>query len=83
MRRVEQEHAIFFIAEPWKALADFIYCYKKNWKGIDELCADLRIEPYSIRNSDFLSLEKIAEIYASKYVRSVLNELLMELKEWK
>ena len=80
VRRIEQKEAIFFIAEPWKALADFIYCYKKSWGSISELCADLRIEPESIQDSDFESLKKIAEIYGSKYVQSVLNKFLMELK---
>lgn len=34
----------FFIANPWKAICDYIYCYDKHWDSLAPLSDDLRIE---------------------------------------
>lgn len=41
---VEENHYQFFIAKPWKAIADYVYCYKKDWLGIEPLLQSLRID---------------------------------------
>ena len=33
----------FFMAKPWKAICDYVYCYKKNWVNIGPLSENLRI----------------------------------------
>ena len=30
VNRIEINHSLYFMASPWRALLDFIYCYKKN-----------------------------------------------------
>lgn len=34
----------FLIAEPWKAICDYVYCYKKDWHNLSPLYDSLRIE---------------------------------------
>ena len=33
----------FMMAKPWKAICDYIYCYKKNWDNLLPLMKSLRI----------------------------------------
>ena len=35
--RIEQSQAIFLLAEPWKALADYLYSHKIAWKNIEDI----------------------------------------------
>lgn len=71
--------SVFFIAEPWKALADCIYVYKKKWNSVRDISLDLRIEPETFEQSNIVSLKKITTHYDSKRVRIVLGNFLREL----
>ncbi len=75
VERIESNGSIFIMAEPWKAIADMIYCYKKNWSSIHDLSSDLRIELDDIKNSDLQSLSHIAKNYGSQTVRKILLKL--------
>ena len=33
----------FFMAKPWKAICDYVFCYKKDWRNLDPLLNSLRI----------------------------------------
>lgn len=33
----------FFMAKPWKAICDYVFCYRKNWKSLEPLLESLRI----------------------------------------
>lgn len=33
----------FFMAKPWRAICDYVFCYKKNWNNLDPLLESLRI----------------------------------------
>jgi hypothetical protein len=80
VKRIESEESIFLIAEPWKALADYIYVYKKEWPSIQDLYLDMRIEIDTLRESNSSSLETLAKNYDSKRVRRVLGNFLKDLK---
>lgn len=41
---IQQNEHRFFMAKPWKAICDYIYCYKKNWKNLSPLIKSLRID---------------------------------------
>lgn len=69
----------FLIAHPWKALADYVYVYRKKWKSIVEMMEDLRIERSSIESSDRRVLEEIAQYYDSPRVRRFAKQMLKEL----
>ena len=71
--------SIFLVAEPWKAVADAIYCYKRCWKSIFDLATDFRIEIETMKQSDHKSLFHIAEYYESDRVQKTLYIFLKEL----
>lgn len=68
----------FLIAQPWKALADYVYVYRKRWKNMQEMMEDLRIERSSIASSDRRVLEEIAQYYDSPRVRRFAKQMLKE-----
>ena len=41
---MKDDEASFLIADPWKAIADFIYLRKRSWPSVIMLANDLRIE---------------------------------------
>ena len=59
---------IFFIAEPEKAIVDFIYLNMDKFKGSAE---DLLVESYRLQNIETLKAEKVA-----KYAKFFKNEKL-------
>ena len=71
----------FLMAHPWKALADYVYVYRKKWKNLREMMEDLRIERSSIVDADKKPLEEIAQFYDSPRVRRFAKKILKEL-EW-
>ncbi len=82
VQRVEETNngsSIFLIAEPWKAIADAIYCYRRDWKSLDDLSSDLRIEVETLEESDRNSLLHIAKYYDCKRVQKVLHMFYQEL----
>ena len=66
----------FLIAEPWKALADFMYTRHKSWNSLDELEADLRIDRITMEQSDLELLKELSEYYPSLRVRKGLKKIL-------
>jgi hypothetical protein len=80
VNRIESQESVFLIAEPWKALADYIYVYKREWPSIQDLYLDMRIERETLLESNILNLERLAKSYSNKKVRSVLRSFLRELK---
>ena len=79
VNRVEIEKGVFFVATPWRALADFIYTRRKSWKNLTEIEADLRIDRESFIKSDKKMLKLLVERYPSKRVRENLNKFLKEI----
>lgn len=79
VERIAKEESTFLIAEPWKAIGDVIYCYKKNWKSIQDLSSDMRIEIDTMKQSDLASLLHIATYYKSAKVRQILRRFTQEL----
>jgi predicted transcriptional regulator of viral defense system len=79
---VEQHKAkefTLFIASPWKALADLIYTNKKEWKSLENLSEDFRIELDELLESDTTSLKEIIKNYPSSRVKKQLAYLEKEL----
>jgi hypothetical protein len=74
--RVKTATSVFFMASPWKALADYIYVYKKSWDSIREISEDLRIEIENLINKEELEiLSMLCLEYPSKCVRIRLSNL--------
>jgi predicted transcriptional regulator of viral defense system len=73
------DKANIFIADPWKALADYIYIKKRSWPNIFALSNDLRIELDLIQNSDLNLLKTLSENYPNRRVQNVLKIILKDL----
>ena len=80
LKHYQREQASFFIAEPWKALADFIYLRKKSWDNVDGLVMDMRIEPETLLQSDLRLLDDLCKQYPCQRTRQVLSTLHKVLK---
>lgn len=89
VNRIETKNTVFFVATPWRAIADFIYTRRKSWKhecftrecwkNLEELGGDLRIDRETFLNSDREMLKLLAESYPSYRVRKILKKFLKEM----
>lgn len=56
--RITENDSVFYMAKPWKAICDYVYCYKKNWQNLMPLEESLRIdlESLPVLNDETLAL---------------------------
>ncbi len=78
---VKEETSKYLMADPWKAIADMIYCRKKSWKSINDLMFDLRIEEDSIKKHKLDLLAELSKTYPHKSSRQTLQIFFKELKK--
>mgnify|MGYP003393434115 CR=1 FL=1 len=69
----------YLIANPWKAIADYIYTTHKEWNNAQELSEDLRIDMELMSQSDKSSLEQIISTYSNQRTKNILQRLLQTL----
>lgn len=70
---------IFLIANPVKALADYVYIHKKNWSGLKPVSESLRIEPDEFKSVTTDDLELLIENYISRRVKKFIKGLKKDL----
>lgn len=71
---VEQGHS-FFMATPWKAICDYIYSYKKEWKNTTSLTESLRIDLDALPPIHSQEIELFDEYYHNKRMRRFFKNL--------
>ncbi len=76
---ISTEEGNYFIATPWRALADYVYVHQSNWKGLHPLIHSLRIEEESLLQSNKADLQELLEIYPHHGVQRFLKGALKEL----
>ncbi len=69
----------FFMATPLKALMDYIYIHKKDWKGLAPLSKSLRIEAEFLSKLTREELFLFKDSYPSRYVQRFIQSLEKEL----
>ena len=79
VQRHREGRHVYFVADPWKALADYVYVYKKNWLGLTPLIESLRIDPDLIRSHPRKTLPEIRASFSSRRVQAFLKSLEKEL----
>ncbi len=79
VERHETEAGAFFMASPWKALADYVYIYKKNWRSSEPLKESLRIEKEFFRSIPVEELHRLRQIYKSLRVQNFFQGIIKEL----
>lgn len=75
----ENEHQ-FFMAKPWKAICDYIFCYKKNWNDLRPLLESLRINREDLPILFDEELQLLNEYYHHKRVDRFLKGVRKDLK---
>lgn len=63
---------VYIMASPAKALADYTYVHKRDWKGIHEAAASLRIDDEDWQAVAPEDLRELLENYTSRRVRRLL-----------
>lgn len=81
VQRVGDDDESFFIADPWKAIADHYYVHKRNWNRPEDLYSDMRIEIETMMESDLTSLKSLSEHYQCSRVRKFLTKILKGLTD--
>lgn len=71
----------FLLASPLRALADYVYIKKIDWKNINYLTESLRIDIEQLKQIDSNHFFEIKKIYRSKRVLHFLESLKKELKK--
>jgi predicted transcriptional regulator of viral defense system len=79
VKRIATQTGIILMAEPWRALADFMYTRHKSWKNCGELEADLRIDQSTLTSTDRQLLITLSESYPSTRVCKGLKRILQEI----
>lgn len=71
----------FFMAKPWKAICDYVYCYKKDWNSLAPLQESLRIALEDLPRPSDEEIELLDEYYHHKrlslflkYIKKYFNE---------
>jgi hypothetical protein len=75
---IHEDNYHYFMAKPWKAICDYIYCYKKNWKSIKELVENLRLNEENLISLRPEEASLLNEYYHSarihRFLKGVQNE---------
>jgi hypothetical protein len=71
-RRKDESGNVFFMASPAKALADYIYAERRDWTGIAEAAASLRIDTQDWESVEPRELADLVENYRSRRVKRFL-----------
>ena len=79
VQRVGREEEAFYLADPWKALADHYYAHSRSWKRLEDVCLDMRIEIENMQEADLTTLKLLLEYYPSSRVRKFLSNIFRSL----
>jgi len=78
--RVVSSQGSFLMASPWKALVDYVYAYKKDWRGIEPVMKSLRVERESLENADRAVLDQIEEMCKNARVKKFIKGVKKDLR---
>ncbi|NNM58410.1 MAG: hypothetical protein HKM04_01160 [Legionellales bacterium] len=70
----------FFMAKPWKAICDYVYCYKKNWRSLEPLQKSLRIDIDELSLLGDSVMTQLEHYYHSERITRFLCGIKRELK---
>jgi hypothetical protein len=76
VQRIVSDDEAFYIANPWRALADHYYVHNRNWQRLEDIHRDMRIEIEDMLESDLTTLQILLEHYKSNRVRKFLANIL-------
>jgi predicted transcriptional regulator of viral defense system len=71
--RVIDGNAVFLIASPWRALADYVYVNNLDWDGLTPVQGSLRVDPDFFLETDRGCLEELMQSAVSKRVKTFIR----------
>lgn len=81
VERIQDGNYSYLMATPWKAILDYIYCYKMNWDSIDPLEGSLRIELEDLVKISSDDLMQLQTFYRSsridRFIQNIPRELIL------
>lgn len=72
----------FLIATPWRAICDYIYCYKKNWVTLSPLTNSLRIELSELPTLTPQLIDELIDYYHHSRITRFLTRIKKELNQF-
>jgi hypothetical protein len=74
----------FFIAKPWKAICDYVFCYKKNWNSLEPVLESLRINREDLPMLQVEEIQLLQDYYdhnrLSRFLKGIKKDLGVENK---
>lgn len=71
--REELNGYIFYVASPWKAISDYIFCYKKDWVDMTPLVESLRMDLSALSSLDEKFADELIKFYHCKRIARFIN----------
>ncbi len=78
-RITDESGNAFLIASPLKALADYVYLRKRDWRGIAPVVGNLRVDVEEFEQVTANSLEALIDNYANSRVKRLLEGIRKDL----
>lgn len=73
VKHYHHEDYQFLLAKPFKALCDYIYCYKKDYKSLNQLKNDLRLDLRELPLLSSNERQELIDYYKSKRVKEFIK----------
>lgn len=70
---IKENGYVFLMAKPWKAICDYVFCYKKNWQSMDPLQKSLRIDAERLPALNQNEIQLLDEYYHHRRISRFLN----------
>lgn len=70
----------YLMATPWKAIADYVAAYKKEWRGLHPLIHSLRIEEAQLAVASSEAFAEVEAAYSQHRVRRFLKGVRKDLR---
>ncbi len=80
--RVIRGGQVFFMASPLKALADYVYVHKKEWRGLDPVRDSLRVDDDILKGITAAQCRELIANYRSVRVGHFLRGVRKEVLSW-
>lgn len=80
VERIASGPDLFFMAQPWRAIADYIYANRKEWRGLHPLIHSLRIDEEELRTASRAELEELDRSFGKRRISAFIRGVLKELR---
>jgi len=79
VNRIDEKNGVFLMASPWRALADYVYAYRKKWTGLKEAENNLRIDAEKFKTADRKMLDETLSAAVNRRVKVFLENCKKEV----